>query len=349
MMTNQFQNCSDQELNHLYQDILTNDETGLRPRSFDPYIQNILNQTDGSLTFGQGWNYAKTQFYEEVARRFFPEKINDTDKQNHTKIIHVLQNYYAQASQHHDILFVALYGSQHYGYDTPDSDIDAYAAYLPTLSQLYFEMEPDSMKRAATHTHTLTFPTGICVCKDIRDMFENYLKQSISFCETLTTPYVIWNPKYKDLLQRFLFKYESVITNCDPKQQVRTTFGQLAACQTMLPKTDDDFGKVTARAFFLYQFLQKRIMQNLPFKEALPPTDEERQTMQLIRNRQKYQTKEACLDYILHLIVTARDMEAAWLAQYPISDDQTHQHNLEVRDMLANTCHLLLTERSKVQ
>lgn len=70
-MSNQtvFDNVGEQELKTLYDDFLQSKEEGLRPRSFDPYIQEIKETY--AMPFGVAWQYAEKAFLEEVAKRYF--------------------------------------------------------------------------------------------------------------------------------------------------------------------------------------------------------------------------------------------------------------------------------------
>jgi hypothetical protein len=82
----------------------------------------------------------------------------------------------------YDTVFVTmLYRSQNYKLDTPFSDVDAKAMVLPSFTQFTFS------KNWTSNTHE--FSAGNVDAKDIRAMFENYLKANINFLETLYTEY----------------------------------------------------------------------------------------------------------------------------------------------------------------
>ena len=75
-----------------------------------------------------------------------------------------------------------LYGSQNYGLDSADSDVDTKSMLLPTLKMVLMDGS-----RVSTE---LTMRDGsLDNLKDVREMFGNYLKGNINFVETLFTPY----------------------------------------------------------------------------------------------------------------------------------------------------------------
>lgn len=101
-----------------------------------------------------------------------------------------------------------LYGSQNYGLDTPESDVDTKTMILPSFEDVVLGKKMVSKE--------LKMPDGsLSAVKDYRDMFKNYLKGNINFVETLYTPYYIINPKYEDAFKRLQsMSYE--IANCQP-------------------------------------------------------------------------------------------------------------------------------------
>lgn len=70
-MKNVFEDEPYDILKSLYDDILTNRNDGLRPRSLDKYIEQIQNIYP--LNLGEAWRYTENMFWEEVGRRYFDE------------------------------------------------------------------------------------------------------------------------------------------------------------------------------------------------------------------------------------------------------------------------------------
>lgn len=77
-----------------------------------------------------------------------------------------------------------LYGSQNYGLDSEESDVDTKTMALPTLSVLAKPTKPLS-------TEFVLEGNELDNCKDLREMFQNYLKGNINFVETLYTPWYV--------------------------------------------------------------------------------------------------------------------------------------------------------------
>ena len=75
-----------------------------------------------------------------------------------------------------------LYGSQNYGLDTPDSDIDTKTLLIPSPRDVILGTKMVS-------TDLQISDGGLSNVKDYRAMFQNYLKGNINFVETLFTEY----------------------------------------------------------------------------------------------------------------------------------------------------------------
>lgn len=69
MKDNIFSNLTVQELKDINIDRLTAKEAGLRPRSFDPYIEKIRKIY--LLTVAEAWTFVEDLFFEEICKKFF--------------------------------------------------------------------------------------------------------------------------------------------------------------------------------------------------------------------------------------------------------------------------------------
>ena len=99
-----------------------------------------------------------------------------------------LKKQYKDLSEKYDVLGVFLYGSQNYGCDMQDSDIDTKAIIVPSLDDLIFR-KPISK--------TVKMDVGECDVKDIREMFHMWKKQNVNFLEILFTDYFYVTPRYE--------------------------------------------------------------------------------------------------------------------------------------------------------
>lgn len=94
-----------------------------------------------------------------------------------------------QAFPRHDVWAVMLYGSQNYGLNTPDSDVDTKAMLLPPMRDVL-------LSKSLVSTDVVQPDGALSNVKDFRAMFENYLKGNVNFLETLYTDWYWVNRAY---------------------------------------------------------------------------------------------------------------------------------------------------------
>lgn len=68
-MKNIFSQLTKKELKEINNDRLKAKEAGLRPRSFDRYIEEARKIYP--LTVAEGWSFVEDLFFEEICERFF--------------------------------------------------------------------------------------------------------------------------------------------------------------------------------------------------------------------------------------------------------------------------------------
>lgn len=191
----------------------------------------------------------------------------------------VLKTYYDTIRRDHEVVFLALYGSQNYGLDTPKSDVDAYCVTVPSRHELIFGYPSGEDPAKSTPSSSYCYDTGKVTVKDIRQMMDAYVKQAINFCETLFTPYIIINPRYATEVAE-LRAHAEKIASADLYQQLRTTEGMLqsqmvkAHAPTTPTITDSPARmKHLARAMHCWQFIQRR-SKGATFADALVENEE---------------------------------------------------------------------------
>lgn len=81
-------------------------------------------------------------------------------------------------------MFAALYGSQNYGFSTPDSDVDVKVGMLPDPVDLLLVEK----RHATTLTENGSKDNTVLV-KDLRDVFQEFYKQNLNFLEVLVSPW----------------------------------------------------------------------------------------------------------------------------------------------------------------
>lgn len=160
------------------------------------------------------------------------------------------------------LLGIFLYGSQNYGIETENSDVDTKAIIIPTFEELLFS--PMEIKE-------LHLPNGEhCEILDIRHYISNLLKQNINFVETLFTKYYWVNPFYQNLWNEFFIKPREEIAKYDGS---RTIIAACAQAEHTLKQGYD--GKKYANALRLYQFIISYEMPFMPYEDCIYIYDEE--------------------------------------------------------------------------
>ncbi len=151
-----------------------------------------------------------------------------------------LMGYYPTNS----ILGVFLFGSQNYNFDTPTSDIDAKAIYIPSREEMVNLKEPVSKVYGTEH--------GNIEVKDIRLMWKMWKKQNINFVEILFTDYYLTNKNYTNLWELIRTANEK-IARYNPLYTVNSIVGQ---CRGTLAYKEIT-GKKVANVARLIDFLEK--------------------------------------------------------------------------------------------
>lgn len=89
-----------------------------------------------------------------------------------------------------EVVCVMLQGSQNYGLEYENSDVDTKAIVLPKFN--------DFVKNKTPYSETIILDNDEHIdTKDIRIMFEMFKKMNISYIELLYTDYWVVNPKYE--------------------------------------------------------------------------------------------------------------------------------------------------------
>lgn len=163
------------------------------------------------------------------------------------------------------ILNIALYGSQNYNIDTPNSDVDVKAIYIPSLSEAITEnrwLSKEYYDKKGQH----------CEIKDIREMCKMYSKQNINFLETLFTEYRWDNPNYY-FAHNILKRNKEKIARCQPYYGIKSICGQGISAIKQFEKNPKD-GKTLAKVIYFYLFLEK-YKKNYSYKECLKINEQE--------------------------------------------------------------------------
>lgn len=112
---------------------------------------------------------------------------------------------------------IFLQGSQNYGMDYEDSDVDTKLIVTPTFKDIALNKKPVS----TTHIRDNNEHTD---WKDVRLYMQTFRKQNINFIEILFTPYRIVNPTYQEQWSRLMERRED-IASYSPIQAVKSMRG----------------------------------------------------------------------------------------------------------------------------
>lgn len=121
----------------------------------------------------------------------------------------------------YDVVFTALQGSQNYGLDEYSddycSDVDTKSIILPSLDDFIRAKQPISKVEILENGEHAEV-------KDIRVMFEMFKKENISYIELLYSDYIVFNPKYAEMIKP-LFEKRDEIVAADTAQFLRCIAG----------------------------------------------------------------------------------------------------------------------------
>ena len=252
------------------------------------------------------------------------------------RIMRALQRYHDRVSLSREVMFTALYGSQNYGLDTPESDVDAYAITVPSRHELIFGCPSGEDPAKSTPSSSYCYGTGKVTVKDVRQMMDAYVKQSINFCETLFTPYIIINPRYATEVAE-LRAHAEKIASADLYQQLRTTEGMLQSqmMKTHAPTADSPTRmKCLARAMHCWQFMQRR-SEGATFADSLVKNKEWSEWFALMRALKNGTWDADAMTPIASTL--AEDAKAFW-EKYKLEHDPNEHRKAraELRNELAD-------------
>lgn len=135
-------------------------------------------------------------------------------------LVNRLMDHYRESTQHFDtnqIVGIFCQGSQNYGLDLPESDLDTKLIVVPTFREIAMNSKPVSTTHIRANEEHIDF-------KDIRLYMETFRKQNLNFLEILFTPYYILSPQYHDQWNRLIAQRES-IARMNPYRAVKSMKG----------------------------------------------------------------------------------------------------------------------------
>ena len=203
-----------------------------------------------------------------------------------------LRECYTIATKHcggRDLMGVFLRGSQNYGTEGPDSDIDCIAVVIPTLEDVAIDREKISK--------TVESPYGLITVQDVRIVFKNLIKQKPNMLEILFTPYAVTNTDYVKFYHE-MKKQAEPLCKADLSMLMAACLGIL---QQYCKNIDKDNGseifqacgynpKMLANAYRMARFI-KEYCKNENYEDAMRLTDNQ------IKNFYQLKYGVLCKDY----------------------------------------------------
>lgn len=117
----------------------------------------------------------------------------------------------------HRIVGLFLQGSQNYGLETANSDVDTKLIVTPTFKEIAMNAKPVSTTHVRANDEHIDL-------KDIRLYIQTFYKQNLNFLEILFTKYAIINPLYEKEWARLVAEREA-ITHLNPYRSVQSMKG----------------------------------------------------------------------------------------------------------------------------
>ena len=170
----------------------------------------------------------------------------------------------ANETKDKNLVGVFLYGSQNYGLDTENSDVDTKAFYVPTLSQL--------CKLNHSGSDLRTVGDGTLLFRDVREHFALMHKQAFNDLEWLFTDYYYVNDNYVDLVDELKARREEV-TRMNPVKCANAMRGMANKSYKEYLVCGKD--KRLAYALKFARAYHNYVVKDTSFAECLRPSDEE--------------------------------------------------------------------------
>lgn len=188
----------------------------------------------------------------------------------------VKEHYNEACSLGKEVVVVFLQGSQNYNCDEYSeeyqSDVDTKCIILPTLDDIVCGKSPYSSTHVCANNEHIDI-------KDIRVMFEMFVKQNNSYIELLFTDFYYVNPKYEVLVGELKSLADS-LARMHPNQALRAMAGTSAekfkALEHPYPGTIDKIEKYGYDPKQLHHIirindLMKKFISGRPYAECILP------------------------------------------------------------------------------
>jgi hypothetical protein len=202
-------------------------------------------------------------------------------------IMERVQEHYEEAKNLIDetrIVALCLQGSQNYGLDYENSDIDTKLIVVPSFEDVVFNRKPISMTHVRENNEHIDI-------KDFRLYRQCFEKQNLNFLEILFTPYKIVNPQYEQYWNRLVENREA-IAHYDIHRAIKTMKGiameKFHAMEHKYPSKIDIIERYGYDSKQLHHLLRveeylERYIDGVSYEECLIPTEETIKRLRIIK------------------------------------------------------------------
>jgi hypothetical protein len=221
------------------------------------------------------------------------------------KILRRLQEHRAAVeADGQKVIFIGLVGSQNYGLETENSDVDTRAIVVPSVESVIM------VRPVISYTHIMENDEH-CDVKQMSEMCACFKKQNMQYLELLFSKYSWVNPEYGRLLWP-LFENREIIARLDPSRAVNCMAGmameKFKALEHPYPTIKwkiDKWGydgKQLHHIIRMYKFMDM-YMRGCSFKECLvAPIDDVEDYDILMRAKSNYFDLDAARNIANHFI-----------------------------------------------
>lgn len=221
-----------------------------------------------------------------------------------------LEDHYKEALEYFpedQIVGLFCQGSQNYGLDYEDSDLDTKLIVVPSFKDIALNRKPVSTTHVRANDEHIDF-------KDIRLYMETFRKQNLNFLEILFTPYFWWNTDYAPEWYRLVAQREG-IAHMNPYRAVKAMKGvaleKYHAMEHRYPTKVDIIDKYGYDGKQVHHLLRvddylTRYIAGESYESCLRPTTSKRDHMmdykrQLIPIEQAREEANQCLAHLTEL------------------------------------------------
>jgi predicted nucleotidyltransferase len=214
--------------------------------------------------------------YKEIPKENVLADFLTEEQLRYNKIMIRLHEHYLESLQYFpedQIVGCFLQGSQNYGLDHEESDVDTKLIVVPSFKDICLNRKPVS----TTHVRANDEHTD---WKDVRLYMETFRKQNLNFLEILFTDFYIINPIYQEQWMR-LVEHREEIARMNPYRAVKSMKGigleKYHAMEHRYPSKADIIdkygydGKQTSHQIRVWDYL-RRYIAGEKYEDCLRPT-----------------------------------------------------------------------------